>query len=104
MTLDEFRATLTDADPPPGLPPLLHALWLDAKGDWDGAHNVAQEDESAEGSWVHAYLHRKEGDRGNAAYWYGRAKRPVFTDTLEREWESLARALLTDGVKPKGAP
>ncbi len=73
MDLAALRASLGGPAPPPGLGPALQALWRDAKGDWDGAHPLAQVDESAAGCWVHAYLHRKEGDAGNAAYWYRRA-------------------------------
>ena len=94
MTLAEFRATLSSSAPPPDLPPLLRALWHDAKGNWDAAHHVAQDIESADGSWVHAYLHRKEGDAGNAAYWYRRAGQPVADDSLAGEWARIAEALL----------
>lgn len=93
MTLSELKASLTDADPPETLPPLLAALWRDAKGDWDGAHRLAQDVEGADGAWVHAYLHRKEGDAGNAAYWYRRAGRPVARISLDEEWEQIAAAL-----------
>lgn len=73
----------------------MQALWHDARGDWDAAHNAAQADHSREGSWVHAYLHRKEGDEGNAGYWYARAGRraPAPGTTLVAEWEQIARAL-----------
>ena len=73
MTLDEFRKSLTATEPPLGLALALSGLWWDAKGDWTRAHESAQQDEGVEGSWVHAYLHRKEGDQDNAAYWYRRA-------------------------------
>jgi len=95
MTLDEFRQSLTRADSPPaGLPPLLQALWHDARGDWDRAHQLAQDVDSKAGAWVHAYLHRKEGDEGNAAYWYKRAAREVCNIALEDEWEAIVGALL----------
>jgi hypothetical protein len=94
MTLDEFRATL-DAVAPPPVAPALVALWHDGKGDWNAAHNAAQDIEDATGAWVHAYLHRKEGDEGNAAYWYRRAGRPVARDPLASEWERIATELLT---------
>jgi hypothetical protein len=71
----------------------LRALWLDARGDWDGAHRVVQDDESLEAAWVHAYLHRKEGDAGNAGYWYRRAGRAHARVGLEQEWEAIAAAL-----------
>jgi len=70
MTLDEFQQSLTVSQPLAGLSLALAGLWWDAKGDWTRAHESAQQDEGVEGSWVHVYLHRKEGDQGNAAYWY----------------------------------
>jgi hypothetical protein len=66
----------------------------DSQGDSTRAHESAQQDEYPEGSWVHAYLHRKEGDQGNAAYWYSRAVKPVFRDPLDKEWLSIVRSLL----------
>ncbi|PYR37438.1 MAG: hypothetical protein DMF93_17985 [Acidobacteria bacterium] len=93
MTLTEFTATLSDARAP-SVGPLLRALWHDARGDWDEAHRLAQEIETRDGAWVHAYLHRKEGDVGNAGYWYQQAGQPVASDSLESEWQRIARALL----------
>ncbi|HEV2397189.1 MAG TPA: hypothetical protein VGS27_09640 [Candidatus Sulfotelmatobacter sp.] len=94
MTIYEFRQTLTASEPPAGLSLALAGLWWDAKGDWNRAHESAQQDEGAAGSWVHAYLHRKEGDQSNAAYWYGRAGKPVCGSSLESEWVSIATGLL----------
>lgn len=94
MTLDEFRQSVTATGPPAGLTHALVGLWWDAKGDWKRAHESAQRDEGHEGSWVHAYLHRKEGDQHNAAYWYARSSKPVCADTLDAEWITIARALL----------
>lgn len=94
MDLAAFRASLADASPPADLGHALSALWLDARGDWDGAHEAAQADEGGVGDWVHAYLHRKEGDAGNAAYWYRRAGKPVCRTSLDEEWEAIASALL----------
>src|SRR5262245_58906569 len=94
MTLDEFRQTLT-ADRAPTMTPALRALWHDAKGDWYSAHHVAQDDDGIESAWVHAYLHRKEGDLSNASYWYRRAERPVASDSLEAESDRIAGELLT---------
>ena len=70
MTLDDFRQSIAATEPPTGLSLALAGLWWDAKGDWKRAHESAQQDEGMDGSWVHAYLHRKEGDPSNAAYWY----------------------------------
>jgi hypothetical protein len=95
MDLAAFRASLSAAAPPPSLSHALRALWLDAKGDWDGAHEAAQADEGGPGDWVHGYLHRKEGDPGNAAYWYRRAKKPICRTSLDEEWRAIAEALLS---------
>ncbi len=94
MTLDEFRETLRDEKPPAGLSLALAGLWWDAKGSWAQAHESAQQDEGPAGSWVHAYLHRKEGDASNAGYWYRRAHKPHSQLSLEQEWEEIAKALL----------
>ncbi len=94
MTLDDFRKSLTATEPPAGLTPALMGLRWEAKGDWTRAHESAQRDEGKEGSWVHAYLHRKEGDQGNAAYWYARAGKPVCREPLDAEWISIVTALL----------
>jgi len=89
VTLAEFEAADAGA-----LNGALLALWWDARGDWAKAHEVAQEIETADGAWVHAYLHRKEGDVGNASYWYRRAGRPVPAGDLRAEWEAIVEALL----------
>ena len=94
MTLDELRATLSDDAPPRDVPATVQALWHDARGDWDEAHRVAQDIDDAAGAWVHAYLHRKEGDLANASYWYRRAARARPTKPLDQEWVEIARELL----------
>jgi hypothetical protein len=94
MDRQAFKDSLSGKSPPLGLTLALQALWHDAKGDWDAAHEHAQEQEDREGAWVHAYLHRKEGDAANAAYWYRRAERPVAVQSLEEEWEAIVHALL----------
>lgn len=96
MTLNEFRHSLTATEPPAGLTHALAGLWWDGKGDWKRAHESAQQDEGVEGAWVHAYLHRKEGDLGNAAYWYSRAGKPVCREPLDGEWLGIVSALLTE--------
>ena len=94
MTLEEFTRTI-DAPAPPPVSAALLALWHDARGDWDAAHEVAQDVKDESGAWVHAYLHRKEGDLPNASYWYHRANRPVQSGSLESEWKQIASALLS---------
>lgn len=94
MDLTAFRRSVAAPAPPTGLDPALEALWHDARGDFDRAHELAQSDEGGAGDWVHAYLHRKEGDFGNAAYWYRRARKPVCRETLDAEWEAIVRTLL----------
>ena len=98
MDLAALRASLPGPAPPSGLGLALQALWWDANGEWKRAHRLAQEDDGAAGASVHAYLHRKEGDPGNAAYWYRRAGKPVCRDSLDAEWEAIARALLASGA------
>lgn len=93
MTLADFRQSLKDSQPPSGLSLPLAGLWWDAKGDWTRAHESAQQDEGPHGSWVHAYLHRKEGDDPNAAYWYGRAGKPVCREPLPSEWQQIVESL-----------
>jgi hypothetical protein len=93
MDLIAFRASLAGADPPQGLAPAAQALWWDGRGDWERAHACVQAAQDREAAWVHAYLHRKEGDLGNAGYWYRSARRPVAAGSLEEEWEALVRAL-----------
>jgi hypothetical protein len=94
MTLSEFIRSTSEAKPPSGLSPALLALWHDKKGDWHASHEVAQEIKDSTGSWIHAYLHRKEGDSGNAAYWYRRANKPDSSASLDAEWEEIAADLL----------
>jgi len=94
VTLAEFKSWLAKGEPPAGLAPPLAALWWAAKGDWDAAHKFAQDDDSADGAWVHAYLHRLEGDLPNARYWYGTAGKPAAAGALGAEWTTIANALL----------
>jgi hypothetical protein len=97
MSFEELQQSIgRDTAPPGDLSMAVQALWHDARGDWESAHNCAQDDHSPDGSWVHAYLHRKEGDRGNAGYWYSRANRPMPANgvKLEDEWTAIVRALV----------
>ena len=95
MTIEQFRRTLDQQVAPDALSPALRAMWEDAKGNWSAAHAIAQDIDDQTGSWIHAYLHRKEGDLGNAGYWYRRAGKPVAHDTLEDEWNRIVSALLS---------
>ena len=97
MTLAEFSG-LASIDRIASLSPLLRAMWHDARGDWTAAHETAQELKDAVGSWIHAYLHRKEGDFGNAAYWYDRAGKPEYRAPFEDEWNEIATALIKRGL------
>ena len=94
MTLDSFTESLRHDTPPVGLSVALRALWHQAKGDWDRAHQLAQQQDDGEGAWVHAHLHRAEGDTANAGYWYRRAAKPSSSAPLAQEWEEIAGALL----------
>ena len=94
MDQQTFERSLADASPPAGVSPLLEALWYDAEDNWDRAHRIVQAISCAEAAWVHAYLHRKEGDIWNADYWYSQAGRRRPNLSLEDEWRSLVAALL----------
>ena len=95
MDLDAFRASLKRSAPPPGIARPLAALWHAANGAWDDAHKIAQEREGeSDFDWVHAYLHRVEGDLTNAGGWYRRAKRPPATGSLDAEWAAISASLL----------
>ena len=93
MTLEEFRISVEHPEPPK-VSVLLLSLWYDARGDWGKSHELAQEVNTPDGSWIHAYLHRKEGDKFNAQYWYNRANRKMPDYSLGEEWKEIAEALL----------
>lgn len=93
MTLDQFTDSLSQPQPPAHLTPVLEALWHDANQQWEAAHNIAQSREGTPGfDRLHAYLHRKEGDRFNAGYWYRRAGTSFFGGSLAEEWQALVRS------------
>lgn len=93
MTIEQFKSGLGKSIPP-GLSVHLESLWYDGNGDWEKSHTIIQDVEDKNAAWIHAYLHRKEGDIWNADYWYRRAgkTRPVIS--LEKEWEELVKAFL----------
>jgi hypothetical protein len=92
-----FKSSLSGAAPAPQLNAPLAALWWAAKSDWDQAHKLVQDEATADAAWVHAYLHRVEGDLSNAGYWYRQAGKPVAKDSLESEWERIVSALIEGG-------
>jgi hypothetical protein len=96
MTFNEFKLSLNQSSPPQNISELLVALWYDAKVGWEKAHKIVQDINGKDAAWVHAYLHRKEGDSGNASYWYSRAGKQFSNKTLEKEWEEIVKALLTE--------
>ena len=95
MTPHAFSATLSHEVPPRALSAPLAALWWANKGEWDKAHRLVMEASGPEAAWVHAYLHRVEGDLGNAGYWYSRAGRPSASISLDAEWDQIVSTLLT---------
>ena len=92
--VETFRESLSGNAPPDGVAVPLQALWWSGKGDWERAHELAQSADDADGAWVHAHLHRVEGDLANAAYWYRRAGREVCSSPLDSEWWAISRELL----------
>ncbi len=94
MTFDEFKQSLSNDTPPQDATPVLQAMWYQANGNWAKAHNIAQDNSSPEGDWVHAFLHRDEGDLSNAGYWYRRAQKPVASGPIAEEWKQLVEAFL----------
>lgn len=94
MGMSDLKASLAETTPPANLSQPLMALWWVAKGNWEQAHSLAQQTPTADGAWVHAHIHRVEGDLDNAGYWYGRAGKPASSAALETEWDQIASALL----------
>ena len=94
MELTSLKQSLVQNKPPDNLSIYLKALWYDAKGDWEKAHTIIQNMEDKNASWIHAYLHRKEGDIFNADYWYRKAGKQRPAVSFEKEWETLVTALL----------
>ena len=95
MTLAEFRQSQAKARPSGALSVALTALWWAGKDDWDKAHKIVMDEGDKDCAWVHAYLHRVEGDADNAGYWYRQAGKPAASGALASEYESIAQALLS---------
>jgi hypothetical protein len=94
MDFFTFKNSLSSNEMPPSLPVYLQALWQDGNGNWEKAHHLIQDVADQKAAWIHAYLHRKEGDIGNADYWYHRAGKSRPSVSLDQEWEDLVKALL----------
>jgi hypothetical protein len=94
MTLAEFKHSLSLAAPSAELAPALAALWWAGNDKWETTHEIVMNDESRHGAWVHAYLHRVEGDLDNARYWYRQAGQPLATEELSAEWDAIVRILI----------
>jgi hypothetical protein len=94
MTSEQFNQSLSNGSLPDSVSDHLISLWYDAKNDWHKAHTIIQDIEDKNAYWIHAYLHRKEGDNGNALYWYNRANKPMPDYSLQQEWEEIVTALL----------
>jgi hypothetical protein len=94
MNFTDFRASISHAAPSSDLSPPLAALWWAAKGEWEKAHTIVMNDDGAAAAWVHAYLHRVEGDLPNAGYWYRAAGKPVEKGPIDSEWNAIVAALL----------
>jgi hypothetical protein len=94
MKIEDFQASLNRPGPPDGLSPYLTALWHEKHGDWNAAHEVIQEINDPTAAWIHAYLHRKQGEEDNASYWYRRAGKPFPSYASDQEWDEIAEALL----------
>jgi hypothetical protein len=96
VTVDDFKRSLSQSTPPSGLTPALLALWHDGRGDWQEAHRIAQDITGRTGAWIHAYLHRKEGDLSNASYWYRVAQKALEDGEYADEWSTILDELLAE--------
>ncbi len=94
MNFESFQSSLSANAPAASMNVYLQSLWYDGRSDWERAHTIIQDIEDTTAAWIHAYLHRKEGDAGNAKYWYNKAGNPVPDCSLEKEWEMIVKALL----------
>ena len=98
MHLSAFKDSLKEGHPPAGISDILRALWYEGKNEWEKAHEIVQDGEDRDSAWIHAYLHRREGDSGNAGYWYRRAGKNMPACTLDQEWEQLVIAGLAKTI------
>lgn len=96
MTFEEFEKAVERKEKPQNLNPMLEAMYEDGIGNWDTAHNIAQDYPGEYGNLIHAYLHRKEGDNWNANYWYRNAGRKMPSCSLQKEWEDITREIINN--------
>ncbi len=96
MKFEDLIDSLKEEQPLPTLSVEIQSLWWARKGNWEKAHELAQEANSREGDWIHAYLHRQEGDLGNAGYWYSRANRKITNKNLSAEWEDMVKTFINE--------
>jgi hypothetical protein len=94
MTAAQFKQSLSDNLPPAGISVYLQSLWFDGKNNWEESHTIIQDVEDETAAWIHAYLHRKEGDVWNANYWYTKAGKRMPGYSLQQEWDELLDALI----------
>lgn len=97
MTVQDFLTQVKEGGAPPTeLSREARALWLGGVGDWHGSHELCQDAQRGLGARIHAWLHRQEGDYGNALYWYHRAEAEAWPQEgdLEKEWQELVEAAL----------
>ncbi len=94
MNFEDFKHSLGNDEMPQGLSLPIQAMWFAGKNQWEKSHDIAQDLLTSDGSWIHAYLHRLEGDTGNAAYWYRKAGKSFPSQSLTDEWETIVTALL----------
>lgn len=99
MVFEKFLGSLDADAPPEKTDKELKALWWDAKGNWDKAHRIIMVMNNTTASWVHAYLHRKEGDLSNASFWYTNAGRKMPEISLEDEWSEIVKVILDNEVR-----
>ena|SRR5687768_3313655 len=98
MNFDQFKESLSLASPPSEVSIHLKALWYDAKGDWQQSHDIIQDIVDTNAAWIHAYLHRKEGDIWNADYWYSKAGKKRPNVSLQQEWQMISNELIHDSL------
>ena len=93
MKYDDFIKLTKKSEPSDNLAGIHLVIWYAVKDNWDMAHNIVQEINTETASWIHAYLHRVEGDISNAHYWYNRARQEPSSESLESELDDIIKSL-----------